>query len=97
MTVSMEWVAAWLIAAGLLAMVLTVADKRRSKKGAWRVPERTLWLVAVLGGGAAMYLVMRLVRHKTRHRRFMWGLPALLVAQAGLVLWLMHRGVLNFV
>ena len=97
MTVSMEWVTAWLVAAGLMALVLTVADKRRAKKGAWRVPERTLWLVAVLGGAVVMYLTMRLVRHKTLHRRFMWGLPALLVAQAGLVLWLMHRGVLIFV
>jgi len=97
MTISTEWATAWLVAASLLAVVLTVADKYRAKKGAWRVPERTLWLVAALGGTVAMYLTMHVVRHKTRHRRFMWGLPALLVAQGALALWLLQENILNFV
>lgn len=97
MTISTEWATAWLVAASLLAAVLTVADKHRAKKGAWRVPERTLWLVAALGGTAVMYLTMHVVRHKTRHRRFMWGLPALLVAQGALLLWLLQENILNFV
>lgn len=81
MRISVQYAVAWLIAAGLMALVLTVSDKRRARRGAYRVPERTLWLVAALGGSAVMYLTMCGIRHKTKHRRFMWGLPLLLCVQ----------------
>ena len=96
MVIPMEWLAAWLIAVNLAAAVITVADKRRAKRGRWRIPENTLLFVATLGGAPVMLAMMRLIRHKTRHRKFMWGLPALLVLQAALLLWLVHRGVLSF-
>ena len=56
-------------------------DKRRARRGAWRTPEKRFFLLAALGGCPGVYLAMRLLRHKTRHRRFMWGLPALLAVQ----------------
>ncbi len=68
-----------------LAAPLTVYDKVIAGSGRRRVPEQTLWLAALLGGSAAMYLTMLLIRHKTRHRRFMLGLPLLLLTQA--VVW----------
>lgn len=93
MKIPMEWLAAWLIAANLMAAIMTVADKRWAKRGRWRIPENTLLFVAALGGSPAMLAVMRLVRHKTRHRKFMWGLPALLVGQVALAVWLVYRGI----
>ena len=81
MTISIQYVVAWLTAAGLMAVILTASDKRRTRRGAYRIPERTLWLVAILGGSAAMYITMQGIRHKTKHRRFMWGLPALILLQ----------------
>lgn len=81
MTISIQYVVAWLTAAGLMAVILTASDKRRARRGAYRIPERTLWLVAILGGSAAMYITMQGIRHKTKHRRFMWGLPALILLQ----------------
>lgn len=96
MVIPMEWLAAWLIAVNLAAAVMTVADKRRAKRGRWRIPENTLLFVAALGGAPVMLAMMRLIRHKTRHRKFMWGLPALLVLQAALLLWLVHGGMLSF-
>ena len=97
MQIATKWATAWLIAVSVMALAVTVWDKRRARRQAWRVPERTLWLVAALGGTAVMYLTMHVVRHKTRHRRFMWGLPALLVAQGALLLWLLQENILNFV
>ncbi len=84
----MPWYGWYVIGISLLACVLTVWDKRCARRGRWRVPERTLFALALLGGAAAMLLTMRAVRHKTRHRRFMWGLPLIIAAQVALlILW----------
>lgn len=91
MNISWEWLAAWLIAANLVAVVITIADKRRARRHQWRVPESTLWLVSILGGTPLMLTTMHLIRHKTRHRRFMWGLPVLLVIQAGIMIILLKN------
>lgn len=76
---------AYLTAVSLTAVVLTVADKRRAQTHRWRVRESTLWTVAALGGAAAMFLTMRLIRHKTRHLSFMLGLPLLILLHGGLL------------
>ena len=96
MQIATKWAMAWLIAASVMAIVVTVWDKRRARRQAWRVPERTLWLVSVLGGSAATYLTMRVIRHKTLHRQFMWGLPLLVVAQAALLFFLWHKECIIF-
>ena len=87
MPIPYEWVAAYLLAVSLLAVIYTVADKRRAKRGQWRVPESTLLLIAALGGAAAMLITMCRIRHKTQHKKFMWGLPVMLLAHIGLLLW----------
>ena len=69
----------WLAAVSLAAVVLTALDKSRARRGGRRVAERTLFTLALLGGAAAMLVTMRRIRHKTRHRRFMWGLPAIIL------------------
>lgn len=82
----MPWYAWYLIGISALACVLTVWDKRCARRDRWRVPEKTLFTVAALGGATAMLLTMRVVRHKTRHRRFMWGLPLIIAAQAAAII-----------
>lgn len=77
----MPWYGWYLIGISALACVLTVWDKSCARRGRWRVPEKTLFIVAALGGAVAMLLTMYTVRHKTRHRRFMWGLPLIIAAQ----------------
>lgn len=71
----------------LLAVLYTAADKRRAQTRRWRVPEATLWGIAALGGAAAMWLTMQAIRHKTRHRSFMVGLPLLALLQLALLVW----------
>lgn len=78
----MQAIAIGLLIINIIAAAVTVADKSRARRGARRVPERTLWTIAVCGGAVGMYVTMRLVRHKTKHRRFMWGLPLLIALQA---------------
>lgn len=82
--------AVYLLGISLWAAGLVLYDKRASQLGSWRVKERTLLLVSALGGSVAMFVTMRLVRHKTRHAKFMVGIPVIIVLQiatAGLLLW----------
>ena len=76
----------YLVAVNLAAFVLMGVDKRRAKRGAWRISERALFLPALLGGALGGTLGMRVFRHKTKHWYFRWGLPAILVLQL-LAVW----------
>ncbi len=80
-----EWTVWYFIGVSAAACVLTAWDKRCARRGKRRVAEKTLFAVALLGGSAAMLVTMHLVRHKTRHRRFMWGLPLMIVLQGVLI------------
>ena len=77
--------------ANLLAFALMGLDKRRAKRDAWRVRERTFFLVALLGGSPGAVLGMWCFRHKTRHWYFRYGLPAILVLQLALGAWILIR------
>lgn len=80
----------YLIAVNVLAFVLMGLDKRRAKKNAWRIPERTLFLPVIFGGALGGVAGMHLFRHKTRHWYFQYGFPLLLLLQlagAGWCLW----------
>jgi len=65
----------------LLAFALMGIDKMKAKSGAWRIPEKTLFLVTALFGALGGTLGMKVFRHKTKHWYFKWGFPALLVMQ----------------
>lgn len=65
--------------------ILPAVDKRRAKKDKWRIKESTLFLISALGGSVAMYISMRLFHHKTKHKRFMIGIPVIIVLQLGAV------------
>ena len=78
----------------VIAITLTLHDKRAAKKRNCRVKERTLLLVSALGGSVAMLLTMLAVRHKTRRAKFMAGIPVIIALQVAAVLVVLHwRGV----
>ena len=72
--------------AGILAMF---SDKRRAVKKQYRIPEKTLFLLGILGGSAGCLLGMYLFRHKTRHLKFVIGMPLILIAQLAIALILL--------
>lgn len=84
----MEWgtgiAAGWLLLMNGAAFAAFGIDKRRAVSGRWRIRERTLFLLAALGGSAGALAGMYVFRHKTRHRKFTVGLPAILIFQLGL-------------
>lgn len=71
----------YLAAVNLTAALLAVSDKRRARRGGWRIPERTLLLFGFFGGAAGEFIAMLLVRHKTKHLKFMLLLPFFILLQ----------------
>ena len=86
----MEWLAAWLLFINLAGLYLMWADKQRAKKNKWRIPEKTLFLAAVLGGGLGTTLGMHWFRHKTKHWYFKYGMPAILLLEAAAFVYIMR-------
>lgn len=80
----MKYFMMYFLIISIAAIVVTVSDKSRAKKHKRRVPEKTLFLIAALGGSIAMYLTMLTIRHKTKHKRFMIGLPLIIFVQVGI-------------
>ena len=72
------------------SVLITVLDKIAAKRHAWRIPESTLLLLGALGGAPAMLLTMLLIRHKTRHLKFMLGLPLLILLQCAAVILILR-------
>lgn len=73
--------AIYLILINLIAVIVTIYDKLCAVKRRWRVKESTLLLLSALGGSICMYITMLLIRHKTRHIKFMLGIPLILIVQ----------------
>lgn len=78
----------YLILCNVCGLVLMKVDKERAKKHRWRIPEKTLFLVALLGGSAGAWLGMYLFHHKTKHWYFVVGMPLILICQIALA-WLL--------
>ena len=72
----------------LISIVVCIYDKKISKKNKveLRIPEKVLLILSALGGSVAMLVTMLITRHKTKHVKFMLGIPVILVLQVALVL-----------
>ncbi len=76
----------YLAAVNLAAFLAMGRDKKKARRGEWRTPEATLFLLAIIGGSIGSNLGMFVFHHKTRKRNFRIGIPAILVVQLLLVL-----------
>ncbi len=84
----------YLAGVSLVSVVITVADKMSAKRGGWRVPEATLMTLGLFGGALTMYVTMKTIRHKTKHKKFMIGLPLEIALHTAVVCCLVY---LNFI
>jgi len=81
----------YLLLINAVAFLLMLVDKRKAKKNLWRIPESTLFLSAALGGSVGALAGMYTFRHKTKHLKFVLGIPAILIAQICVLAWLIFR------
>ena len=78
----------YLAAISVISVTVCIYDKLISKKNRveLRIPERNLLILSALGGSVAMYIAMQITHHKTKHARFMIGIPVIMLLQAALVI-----------
>ena len=72
----------------LIAFAAFGLDKYKAKTDKWRTPEKTLFLLAIIGGGVGAFLGMQVFRHKTKHQQFVIGIPLIMIVQLALIAWL---------
>lgn len=77
----------YLLIQSLITFIMFGIDKWKSKHGKWRIPEATLLLMAACGGSIGALLGMSVWHHKTLHKKFKYGVPAILIAQVAIVLF----------
>ncbi|MBE5964891.1 MAG: DUF1294 domain-containing protein [Lachnospira sp.] len=78
---------AYLVVINLIAFAIMGLDKNYAAKGKWRIPEKTLFLPVLLGGGIGGVLGMRVFRHKTKHWYFAIGFPLIMVIEYALLIY----------
>lgn len=84
----MQFLYLYLLIINALAFILMLADKKKAKKNKWRIKERTLLGISLIGGSLGGMLGMSLFRHKTKHLRFSIGLPCMLAVHIVLLVLL---------
>ena len=90
----MKLFAIYLVVMNVLGVAVMWLDKKRARLHRWRIPEKVLFGVSLLGGSAGTWAGMYLFRHKTKHWYFVVGMPLILVCQAALAIYLVHLYVL---
>lgn len=90
----MKLFAIYLAVMNVLGVAVMWSDKRRARLHRWRIPEKVLFGVSLLGGSAGTWAGMYLFRHKTKHWYFVVGMPLILVCQVALAIYLVHLYVL---
>ena len=78
----------YLLGINVVTFIVYGIDKYKAKKAKWRIPEATLLLLAVLGGSIGAWMGMKVWHHKTMHKKFKYGIPAILLIQIALMTYL---------
>lgn len=79
----------YLVSINVITYVVYGIDKWKAKKAKWRIRESTLLWMAAVGGSIGALFAMKILRHKTLHPQFKYGVPLMLVAQIamGVAIW----------
>lgn len=84
----MKYFIIYLLTINLLGISVMGIDKQKAKVHAWRIPEKTLFLVSLLGGSLGTWCGMYLFRHKTKHWYFVIGMPLFFFLQIAAIIYL---------
>lgn len=81
----------YLCAINIIAIIVCAVDKIKAQLNKWRISEKTLLAISVIGGALGMYITMLIIRHKTKHKTFMIGLPFLILVHVVAILLYLQR------
>lgn len=94
---SFDFIILYAVTVNLVSFITMGVDKRKARKRAFRIPEATLFVLAIIGGSLGSVIGMHLFHHKTRHWYFLYGMPVILALQVILILALVLSPIeLNF-
>lgn len=87
----MKLIITYLVIINLIGLIVMYNDKQRAIKDKYRISEKTLWLIALIGGATGTTAGMNLFRHKTKHFAFKYGFPLIMLAQIVLLIFLYFK------
>ena len=83
----LNYVIIYFVAINIIGFFAMLIDKEKAKRGSWRIPEKSLFMITFLGGGVGTIAGMYLFRHKTKKLRFTIGFPVILFTEIGLIIY----------
>jgi uncharacterized membrane protein YsdA (DUF1294 family) len=87
----MQYFLVYLAVINVIGFAIMGIDKQKAKRGRFRISEKTLFFVAFLGGSVGAKIGMELFRHKTHHKKFIYGIPAVIVIQLVAFIYFLYR------
>lgn len=81
----------YLLIINFIGFIIMLIDKQRAVHKEWRIPEKNLIGISIIGGAVGMLLGMSVFRHKTKHIKFTFGVPFILIIQIGLILLCFYK------
>ena len=81
----------YFIVINLLGFLMMYIDKKKAIKGKWRISEKSLFVVTLLGGGIGTNVGMNMFRHKTKKMRFSIGFPTILIVEIAIIIYLIIK------
>ena len=91
MTSPKVYIICYLCVINIIGFVMMGLDKWKAKHKKWRIAEKTLFLVGIIGGSPGCWLGMYAFRHKTKHGKFVVGMPVIFIIQAAVILFLTSK------
>ncbi len=85
---SIQNILIYLVIVNILGFLIMFIDKRKAKRDAWRIPEKTLFIVSMIGGSLGTLIGMYVFRHKTKKLKFKIGFPTILVIHLILIIYI---------
>lgn len=86
----MDYLMYYLLTVNAAGFLLMLIDKEKARRNRWRIRESVLLGTAAIGGSIGVFAGMQVFRHKTLHKRFSIGVPAMMTAQVALALYILH-------
>ncbi|OGO76491.1 MAG: hypothetical protein A2Y23_01900 [Clostridiales bacterium GWB2_37_7] len=87
----MKYLLLYLIAINIVGFAIMGIDKRKAKRHSSRVSEKTLFTIALVGGSIGVKFGMELFRHKTKHKKFIFGIPAIIILQLAAAFFIVYK------
>lgn len=90
-----KFILVYLLIINVTAFAIYGIDKYKARKSLWRIPEAWLLALAAVGGSIGALIGIQVWHHKTLHKKFSYGVPAILILQLALAVWLLWREIMK--